>query len=82
MLYAKPGCHLCEQAEAALERLRKRYPHTLELVDISADLELMHRYGDRIPVLVVHGREYAAPLSAEAIERSLAHATQETSTRG
>jgi len=29
-LYAKPGCHLCEQALGELERLRRRYPHELQ----------------------------------------------------
>ena len=34
-LYTKPGCHLCEEAEAELKRLERRYPHTLTLVDIT-----------------------------------------------
>ncbi len=70
-LYMKPGCHLCEQAEAELQRLGRRYPHDVERVDISADPELLGRYGESIPVLVIGGREYAAPLSAATIERAL-----------
>jgi hypothetical protein len=73
-LYTKPGCHLCEQAEADLVRLRVRHPHSLELVDISADAQLMREYGERIPVLSVGGREYAAPLSPGLLERALAEA--------
>jgi hypothetical protein len=71
----KAGCHLCEQAEAELDRLRRRYPHRLERVDISADAELTRRYGERIPVLVIREREYAAPLSAAQIERALQDAS-------
>jgi Glutaredoxin-like domain (DUF836) len=80
-LYTRPGCHLCEQAEADLTRLRARQPHTLELIDITADAELVQRYGERIPVLVVHGREYAAPLSSASLERALADARGVSETR-
>lgn len=67
----RPGCHLCELVEADLQRLSRRYPHQLELVDISRDAELLRRYGESIPVLLVGGREYPAPLSAAGIERAL-----------
>jgi hypothetical protein len=75
-LYAKQGCHLCEQAEADLARLQGRYPHELELVDISQDPLLLQEYGLRIPVLLIDGREYEAPLDASDIERALAHAAR------
>jgi glutaredoxin-like protein DUF836 len=74
-LYAKPGCHLCEQAEADLERLRRRYSHSLQLLDITRDAELMQAYGLRIPVLVIDGHEFDAPLDMVEIERALAAAT-------
>jgi Glutaredoxin-like domain (DUF836) len=70
-LYRKPDCHLCEDAETELRRLARRYPHQLETVDITQDAQLLERYGERIPVLVVHGREYSAPLSAAVLERAL-----------
>ena len=70
----KPGCHLCEQVEEELGRLRRRYPHRLELVDINANPELVERYTESIPVLVIGGREHPAPLSSAAIERALQEA--------
>lgn len=73
-LYVKAGCHLCQTALATLGRLRRRYHHTLDMVDISADPALMERYGAYIPVLIVGGREYRAPLFRETIERALAGA--------
>jgi hypothetical protein len=76
-LYTRPGCHLCEQAEDELARLRLRHPHTLERVDISSDAGLMRDYGERIPVLSLSGREYAAPLSPQLLERALADAEAE-----
>jgi hypothetical protein len=76
-LYTKPGCHLCEDAAANLDRLRTRYPHALELVDITSDTDLVHNYGERIPVLAIAGREYDAPLPAAALERALRQAVAE-----
>jgi hypothetical protein len=54
--------------------LRWRHPHTLEQINIAADEELMRRYGDRIPVVVLNGREYEAPLPGAVLERALAEA--------
>jgi len=73
-LFVRDGCHLCEEAQAELERLRTRHPHELELVDIGASpesAELVERYGERIPVLEVGGIEYDAPLSRRVIEQAL-----------
>ena len=74
-LYTRPGCHLCEDALGELRRLHARQPHELELVDISADDELQQRYGERIPVLEIDGREYAAPLPRAVLERALREAS-------
>ena len=76
-LYTKPGCHLCEDAAAALGRLRAGHPHELRLVDITSDATLMRDYGERIPVLAIAGREYAAPLPAAVLERALRQAAAE-----
>jgi glutaredoxin len=56
-LYTKPDCHLCDEARAALERVRTRVAFELETVDISADPRLGERYATRIPVVCVDGRE-------------------------
>ena len=50
-LYGKPGCHLCDEARAALAELDVRE------VDVSADPRLHARYGERIPVVEVDGEE-------------------------
>ena len=73
-MYGKPGCHLCEEALAALERLRRRQPFALELVDITSEPELMTRYGARIPVLSVSGYEYDAPLDQAVLRQALRQA--------
>jgi len=73
-LYTRPGCHLCDAAAANLGRLRARHPHALRLVDITSQPDLMQRYGERIPVLVIGSREYDAPLPAAVLERALQEA--------
>jgi glutaredoxin len=57
VLYGKPGCHLCEEARAAVERVRARRPFDLEEVDVTLDPALHRRYGERIPVLELDGEE-------------------------
>ena len=54
-LYGKPGCHLCDDARAAVERVTARRHVPLEQVDISRDPVLYKRYGERIPVLEMDG---------------------------
>ncbi len=56
-LYGRPGCHLCDDARAALERVRARVPFALEERDITADDELHRAYLVRIPVVCLDGEE-------------------------
>jgi glutaredoxin len=56
-LYGKPGCHLCDDAREAVERVRARHPFELREVDVSLDPELHREYGERIPVLALNGEE-------------------------
>jgi glutaredoxin len=56
-LYGKPGCHLCDGARAAVERVRAEHPFELREVDVSLDPELHRAYGERIPVVELDGEE-------------------------
>jgi glutaredoxin len=56
-LYGRPGCHLCDDARAALERVRATHPFRLEELDIEADDALLERYLERIPVVALDGEE-------------------------
>jgi glutaredoxin len=56
VLYARPDCHLCDEARAGLERLRSDGAEfELEEIDIDSDDELLRRYLERIPVIEVSG---------------------------
>jgi len=47
ILYTRPDCHLCELAEDLLDECGVAW----QSVDIEADLSLIRRYGNHIPVL-------------------------------
>ena len=57
VFYTKPGCHLCEEARAEIERAGCAGLYTFEEVDILSDAELTRRYGWDIPVVVINGVE-------------------------
>ncbi len=57
VLWGRPGCHLCGEARAALEDVRRRYPFTLVERDIEADDTTFKAYLERIPVIVLDGEE-------------------------
>ena len=56
-LYGTPGCHLCDEARAVVERVRADHPFELTEVDVTLDPELHRAYGERIPVLELDGEE-------------------------
>jgi glutaredoxin len=56
-LYSRPGCHLCDDARAALERVRARAPFELREVNIESDDSLHSRYLERIPVVALGDEE-------------------------
>jgi glutaredoxin len=56
VLYARPDCHLCDEARAGLESLRSEgVDFELEEVDIDSEEELLRRYLERIPVIELNG---------------------------
>jgi glutaredoxin-like protein DUF836 len=56
VLYGRPDCHLCDEARAGLEQLRRDgVVFELDEVDIESDDGLLHRYLERIPVIELDG---------------------------
>jgi glutaredoxin len=59
-IYSKPGCHLCDEMKAVVQRACANDTSiVLEEIDISTDPELMRRYEIEIPVLMVDGKKAA-----------------------
>ena len=58
LVYSRPGCHLCEEAIAALVDLHSAgYRFELHEIDIESDDLLLRRHLERIPVVEVDGAE-------------------------
>jgi glutaredoxin len=56
VLYSRPDCHLCDEARAAILRMREQGARfELREIDIDSDEELLSRYLERIPVVAVDG---------------------------
>jgi glutaredoxin len=58
VLYTRAGCHLCDEARTVLAQVQRSTGVGFAEVDISGDPELTAEYGDRIPVVVLDGREH------------------------
>jgi thiol-disulfide isomerase/thioredoxin len=60
-LYSRPGCHLCEEMKAVIQRVARAVDASIavEEIDISTNPDLEARYGLEIPVLLIDGRKAA-----------------------
>ena len=54
-LISRDGCHLCEVAEQTLDRIA---PGDWTRVDVDSSVDLQRDYGDRVPVILLDGREH------------------------
>jgi glutaredoxin len=56
-LYGKPGCHLCDDARAVVERVCADLGESYDEISILDDPILMDRFAEEIPVTFVDGRQ-------------------------
>ena len=59
MLYTRPGCHLCDEAKAAIVPLLREFGAVLSEVNVDDDPLLKERYGWDVPVLYIGQRKAA-----------------------
>ena len=60
VLYVREGCHLCEDAKHAIERVGSRFsnlPMTVLVTNVDYDEALRAQYGTEIPVVLINGVE-------------------------
>ena len=57
-LVTRRGCHLCEEAESLLRRLASELGFSYAEVDVDADPARQAEYSDRVPVILIDGREH------------------------
>ena len=58
-LLTRDGCHLCAVAAETLGRVADEHGLAVTEVDVDADPELQAEYGDRVPVVLLDGREHS-----------------------
>ncbi|GAB4257044.1 MAG: glutaredoxin family protein [Methylomicrobium sp.] len=81
LLFGTQGCHLCELAEALVERcLVETADVTIDRIDIAEHTEWQDRYAIRIPVLLdqASGREIGWPFDADEVLRFIDAAKRQT----
>ena len=54
-IYTRPGCHLCDDAKAAIEASACAGEYLLEEINIDEHPTLRERYGYDIPVIFING---------------------------
>jgi hypothetical protein len=55
----KPGCHLCDDAVAIIQKVVGTHiPVLIEELDITQDLNLLEKYHDAIPVVLIDDVEH------------------------
>jgi hypothetical protein len=71
-LYTRDECHLCDLARGLLQEVAPDLP--VRAVNIDQDIELLRRYGTRVPVLQhsVSGAELGWPFDATGLRLFLA----------
>jgi glutaredoxin-like protein DUF836 len=57
-LIGKPGCHLCDDARAVIERVAADTGTAWEELSILDDPALAERYWEHIPVVLVDGEQH------------------------
>ncbi len=73
ILYSKPGCHLCEDAKAALMSLTGQLEFGLSERDITQDAVAFEKYRYTIPVMLVDGKvELEGRIDARKLYRAMA----------
>lgn len=57
-LLTRRNCHLCEQARQAMKRVSETTASAWRELDVDDDDELAYEYGDRVPVVLLDGKEH------------------------
>ncbi|HKE65964.1 MAG TPA: glutaredoxin family protein [Micromonosporaceae bacterium] len=57
-LFTRTGCHLCDVAKQALDRVAAASGAQWVEVNVDGNVELEREYGERLPVVLLDGREH------------------------
>ncbi len=56
-IMTKSGCCLCDDAREIIEQVIAEIPVEIKMTDIASDPELLERYKEKIPVVLINGKE-------------------------
>ena len=72
VIYSRPGCHLCEEAKQAMRAAGCDDDYTLTEINIESDADLLERYRNDIPVILINDSEaFRHRLTASAFRDAL-----------
>ena len=57
-LITREGCHLCDDASVLLRELRDELGFGYDELDVDADRDRRNEYSDRVPVILIDGKEH------------------------
>nr|WP_288756762.1 glutaredoxin family protein [uncultured Dermacoccus sp.] len=57
-LITKPGCHLCDDARAVVEKVAAETSAEVEEIDMLEHPDLVAKYAEQIPVTLVDGKQH------------------------
>jgi glutaredoxin len=57
-LITRVGCHLCDDASLLLRELRDELGFGYDELDVDADRDRRNEYSDRVPVILIDGKEH------------------------
>jgi glutaredoxin len=57
-LITRPGCHLCDVAKQAMDRVAADTGEQWQELNVESERELEAEYGDRVPVILLDGKEH------------------------
>ena len=71
-LITRRDCHLCEEMADVLEQTAPLFGAQIEVADVDSSAELLARYSNEVPVLLVEGRKaFKYRVTRRELERRL-----------
>ena len=76
-LITRDQCHLCDVAKEAMARVAETTGEQWNQVDVDSDPELQAEYWDRVPVILLDGKEHGYwRVEEERLMRDLARSAK------
>jgi hypothetical protein len=71
-LITRRDCHLCDEMAVVLEQTAALFAAHVEVTDVDSSPDLLARYSDEVPVLLIEGRKaFKYRVTRDALERRL-----------